>query len=223
MKRFLAIAAVLSTLFAIAAGYVCVQYYPYVFAQTVTGELIGVDKVAPGSAFVGSQGTTIAFSVAVAIRSRETGDIFTASSDDRQWAVAEKGQCAEVKLFPYPPWDLKKSGTWHNARLLKLLDCPPAKVPLQGTVPGVVVPPTPMPAPVPPPLPLPTPVAAVADGGSVEPTAPTPPAPQPTVPPEPPPAVPTPTVPAPTVPAPAPFDAGPLPGDATPSGLPPHN
>jgi hypothetical protein len=62
------------------------------------------------------------FSFAIAIRDQK-GTIHTASAEDRQWAVVEKGQCVEAKFFPYPPWNLDKSGTFFGARLLKLYDC----------------------------------------------------------------------------------------------------
>jgi hypothetical protein len=62
------------------------------------------------------------FSYAVAIRDSR-GEIHTASTEDRQWAVAQKGQCVEAKYFPYPPWQLDKAGTYHSARLLRLYEC----------------------------------------------------------------------------------------------------
>lgn len=109
-----------------AGGYVCIRWYSYVFAKTVTGEIINVERVPPSSTVISTTGTIPAaqlFSFAVAIRTQE-GEIFTASTEDRQWAVAQKGQCAEVRFLPYEPWELEKAGTFHGARLLKLMDCP---------------------------------------------------------------------------------------------------
>lgn len=60
----------------------------------------------------------------MAIKDETSGEIFTASSEDRQWAAVQgEGLCAEAKFFPYPPWQLDKAGTYHGARLLKLWNC----------------------------------------------------------------------------------------------------
>ncbi len=110
----------------IGAGFVGVKYYSFVFAKTIRGELTGVERVnenqaiiATGSAVPSSQ----MFSFAIALRD-EKGEIHTASSEDRQWAVAKAGQCAEVRIFPYPFWDLQKANTYFGARLERLYDCP---------------------------------------------------------------------------------------------------
>ncbi|MNS97810.1 hypothetical protein D3C72_1321580 [compost metagenome] len=64
------------------------------------------------------------FSFSVGIKDAKTGIIHTSSSEDRQWAVAQPGQCAEAVYLPYPPWVLKKRGTFFGARLIKLYECP---------------------------------------------------------------------------------------------------
>ena len=102
------------------------HFYSYVFSRLVMGEVIGIDRVIQPSTIIGMGGALPAsqiFSFAIAIK-EPTGEIVTASSEDRQWAVVEKGQCAEARYFPYPPWELDKSGTYFGARLLKLYDCP---------------------------------------------------------------------------------------------------
>jgi hypothetical protein len=110
------------------AGYVVYNYYSYIFARTVVGKIVGVDNVLQPTTIV--QGNAAGnlprqiFSFAVGIED-DKGEIVTASSEDRQWAVVQKGQCAEAKFFPYAPWDLSKSGTYFGARLLKLYECPP--------------------------------------------------------------------------------------------------
>lgn len=107
-------------------GYVLVAYYPYIFSRRVVGEITGVEKVLPASTYVAVSGqdpSPDVFSFAVGIRDGKTGEIVTASTEDRQWAVAKPGQCAEAQFFPYPPWDLAAWGTYYNARLLKLMDC----------------------------------------------------------------------------------------------------
>ena len=112
---------------------VLVQYYPYIFAKTVKGVIEGVERIQQPNVVVGSVsgqdsgrgiGDKQFFSFAVAIRDSQSNEIFTASAEDRQWAVAEKGRCAEAKLFPYPPWDFEKGGTYFGARLVRLYECP---------------------------------------------------------------------------------------------------
>lgn len=111
------------------AGYVCVRYYSYVFSKEVSGEVFGVEWVAEASAMIvgGSAGGTLppqVFSFAIAVRDRKTGEIYTASSEDRQWAVVSKGQCVTAEFFPYPPWHFEKARTYFGARLLRIYDCP---------------------------------------------------------------------------------------------------
>lgn len=103
------------------------NYYPYIFAKRVTGEIINVERVDVPMTILSRPGTEMnpqVFSFAVAVKDKLTNEIFTASSQDRQWAVVRAGQCAEVKLFPYAPWDFDRAGTYHNARLEKLYECP---------------------------------------------------------------------------------------------------
>lgn len=108
-------------------GYAVYNYYPYIFARTVVGKIVGVDNVLQPTTIVqGNSNGSLPkqlFSFAVGIQD-DKGEIVTASSEDRQWAVVQKGQCAEAKFFPYAPWDLSKSGTYFGARLLKLYECP---------------------------------------------------------------------------------------------------
>ncbi|MBI2711999.1 MAG: hypothetical protein HYX41_03905 [Bdellovibrio sp.] len=102
------------------------HYYSYVFSRKVSGEVIGIDRVIQPSTIIGVTSQVPAsqiFSFALAIK-EAGGEIVTASSEDRQWAVVEKGQCAEARFFPYPFWELEKSGTYFGARLLKIYDCP---------------------------------------------------------------------------------------------------
>jgi hypothetical protein len=109
----------------ILTGTICIRYYSFVFARHVEGEIIGIDRVTQPSMVIGAGSQIPAsqvFSFALAIRDKN-GEIVTASSEDRQWAVVEKGQCAEAKYFPYPFWELDKSGTYFGARLLKLYNC----------------------------------------------------------------------------------------------------
>ncbi|HVK60150.1 MAG TPA: hypothetical protein VM432_01320 [Bdellovibrionales bacterium] len=109
----------------VGALYTVVNYYGYIFSQRVSGEILEVERLNQGAALVapGSIAPEALFSFAVAIKA-DTGEIFTASTQDRQWAVAKKGMCVEALFYPYPFWELDRAGTWNNARLIKLRDCP---------------------------------------------------------------------------------------------------
>ena len=118
---------VLISLFAILSfvglATVYVIYYRYIHAQSVSGEIIEVERVSNPSAIIGgSVPTSQMFSFAVAIKDK-SGEIYTASAEDRQWAIAKKGMCVEAVFYPYPFWDLEKSGTYHGARLKRLYEC----------------------------------------------------------------------------------------------------
>lgn len=125
MKRAVQILMGLLTLF--LAGYVLVAYYGFIFAKTVSGKVIGVERVTDPTAIIAPAGQAInpalMYSFAVAIQS-EKGEIVTGSTEDRQWAVVKAGQCAEAKFFPYPPWNLQKADTYHDVRLVRLFNCP---------------------------------------------------------------------------------------------------
>jgi hypothetical protein len=110
-----------------AVGFFGTKYYSFIFARTVDGPIEEVERVTQPTAILGG-GPGLApnqiYSFAVSIRDTKTGEIVTSSSEDRQWAVAHKGQCAKAKFFPYVPWDFEKAGTYFGARLLHLHDCP---------------------------------------------------------------------------------------------------
>jgi hypothetical protein len=102
--------------------YSLVSYWPYIFSKKVEGNVVKVEKLMdPIAVMTGGEPSNKVFSFAVAIRNESTGEIFTASTEDRQWAAVQgEGLCAEAKFFPYPPWKLDKSGTYFGARLIKL-------------------------------------------------------------------------------------------------------
>jgi hypothetical protein len=107
--------------------FVLVYWYPYIFSVKIDGEIYGVERVEIPLAVItveGSRPSSQVFSYAVAVKDSKTGEIFTASSEDRRWAVVQKGQCAEVKFLPYPPWSLTRFGAYFGARLIRLYDCP---------------------------------------------------------------------------------------------------
>jgi hypothetical protein len=109
----------------IAIGLVMFNFWSVLFRRSVIGVIESVERVTEVTAVLGSARTLEdknVYSFAVAIRN-ESGEMLTASSEDRQWAVAQKGQCVEAKFHPYPPWELEKAGTYFNARLQRLADC----------------------------------------------------------------------------------------------------
>jgi hypothetical protein len=125
MKK--AIWTIISFMIVIGCGFILIRFYPYILAREVHGVIVSVERPAAPTALVGvgagaETAATTLFSFAVAIK-ESSGEIVTASTEDRQWAVAQVGKCADAKYYPYPPWNFDKSGTYYNARLLKLFDC----------------------------------------------------------------------------------------------------
>ena len=104
--------------------YAIVANYSFVFSKAVRGEVMEVERVIQPTTMIGSSMTAEQmFSYAVLVRA-ESGEIFSSSSTDRQWAIVRKGFCVETRLYPYPPWDMEKADTYFNARLVKVLpDC----------------------------------------------------------------------------------------------------
>ncbi len=144
MKRAMWIFLLL--LVVILASFLVVTQYHWVFRKDVAGEILEVERVTTSTAVVGVTIPSQSFSFAVAIRTKKDGEIMTASSEDRQWAVAKKGMCVEATVDPYPPWNLDKAGTFYNARLLKLKDCAggqSASAPIQQAEPQVAPQPAP--------------------------------------------------------------------------------
>ncbi len=124
MKK--AVAFFMILVFFIGGGYVVVNFWPYIFAKTIQGEVMKVERLIEPVAVLTEQNqpSDKIFSFAVAIKDRHTGEIFTASTEDRQWAAVQgEGLCAKAKFFPYPPWNFQKSGTYFGARLLGLWSC----------------------------------------------------------------------------------------------------
>lgn len=130
MKKFFYM--LIAVLVFLGSSVVFVRFYSYIFARQIEGVIINVEKPVAPMTIVGSDQANQRlaekqlFSYAVAIQVKD-GEIATASTEDRQWSVAEKGKCAVAKFYPYPPWEFDKAGTYFGARLLKLYDCPQAK------------------------------------------------------------------------------------------------
>jgi hypothetical protein len=129
MRKFLN--SFILVLFLGVTGYVFYTYWSMIFSKTIKGVITDVERVNSPTVVVGggfnSATNKEMFSYAVAIKQKD-GDIATASSEDRQWAVAQKGLCAEARFYPYPPWDFEKAGTYFNARLIRLYVCEEGKI-----------------------------------------------------------------------------------------------
>lgn len=114
----------LGVLFGLALGFGVVNYYSFIFSRDVVGVVVDVERIELNTAIVTRQQGDVPFMHSFAVAVKEaSGEIVTSSSEDRQWAVVKPGQCVEARYFPYPPWNLQKSGTYFGARLLKLEDC----------------------------------------------------------------------------------------------------
>ncbi len=120
MKKFARIFVFI--LISAALCFVYVEYYQYIFSRKVSGEVVEVERVTDPTAIIGTVPTAQIFSFAIAIKEK-TGDIVTASSEDRQWALVKRGMCVDAIYYPYPPWNLDKGGTFYNARLVRLMEC----------------------------------------------------------------------------------------------------
>src|SRR4051794_28626342 len=107
MKKVIVMALVFGILGLV--GFYGVRYYSFIFAKTVHGKVLRVERVNTAEAIIASKNVPTAqlFSFSVAIQDSK-GEIHTASTEDRQWAVVSIGQCADAKFFPYPPWQLEK-------------------------------------------------------------------------------------------------------------------
>jgi hypothetical protein len=122
MKR--TIALVILLLILIVGGFVTIRFYGYIFAKTVRGQVAKVERVTQDMILANPNiPASQIFSFAVSIKDTQ-GEFHTASSEDRQWAVVQQGQCVEAKFYPYPPWQLDKAGTYYGARLIRLYECP---------------------------------------------------------------------------------------------------
>jgi hypothetical protein len=114
-----------------------VANYSFLFSKKIAGVLVSVERIDLNVSLLqqnpGSQGVDPKlFSFAVGIQN-DAGEILTASAEDRQWAAAVKGKCVEAVYFPYPPWEVMKSGTFFGARLDRMFDCPDKSAKAMGT------------------------------------------------------------------------------------------
>lgn len=125
VKQYLKVLVIIAVVLIVAIT--LVNYYSYIFSRRVVGVIEKVEKVQLNVALMQTSSNEALnpqlYSFAVAIK-EASGEIVTASAEDRQWAVVQAGQCAEAVFYPYPPWRLDKANTYFGARLEKLSDCP---------------------------------------------------------------------------------------------------
>lgn len=96
--------------------------WSFVFKKRVVGEVVAAEKVNNALTVITNSQDPVnpqVFSFSIGIQDAKTGEIYMASSEDRQWAAVTKGNCVVAAYFPYPPWMLAKANTSHNARLLR--------------------------------------------------------------------------------------------------------
>lgn len=135
--RFLGILIV-----AVVAFFFVFNYYSWIFAKRVKGEVIEVERVMAPTAIFGKATDAQIHSYSILIKNEADGRLYTTSSEDRQWQVVKKGYCVEAMLYRYPFWDLEKANTFFNARVVELKLCPGQTEPPPST-------PTPQPEPAP--------------------------------------------------------------------------
>ena len=116
LKRLFVVLLVVVPLF-----WIFVINYSFTFKSRVAGEVRAVEQVNVQAVIAQSDRpiNSQIFSYSVAIKDLTTNEIHMASSEDRQWAAVQPGNCVVAAYFPYPPWRLSKGTTIHNARLLK--------------------------------------------------------------------------------------------------------
>lgn len=123
LKSWLKYTFIFVSLFLLVTIYLI--YYPYIHQRHVFGPVKGVKQIFEATAIVSTTGTDPSskiYSFAVGVQDKETSEIVTGSTEDRQWGVVKEGQCVEAAFSPYPPWNLQKAGTYYNVRLKKLFD-----------------------------------------------------------------------------------------------------
>ena len=128
MKNILTLGKILvGVVVLLVIGSIFINYYSFIFSRVVSGPVRKVERVGTEMIFAprsGENPNPQIFSFAVSIEDLKKNEIVVASSEDRQWAAVEAGQCATARYYPYPFWDVNKAGTYHNARLLHLAkDC----------------------------------------------------------------------------------------------------
>jgi hypothetical protein len=112
-----------------------VTNWGYIFKKRVVGEVFAVEKVTDTVLFAAGNANSSSdrvYSFSIGIKDSATGEIYMASTEDRQWAAVQKGNCVVAAYFPYPPWQFSKGNTYHNARLLRNFESCQKMPPMDG-------------------------------------------------------------------------------------------
>jgi hypothetical protein len=104
------------------------SFYTWAMRKNVEGEVVSIANMTPQAVIGARPGVAagdIIYSFAIAIKTPD-GTIYPTSSEDRQWAIVKEGYRVRATLFPYSPLEWRKQGTYHGARLAKILSATPA-------------------------------------------------------------------------------------------------
>lgn len=96
--------------------------WSFVFKKRIVGIVVKVERVVAPVAIINNAGDPLNkenFSFSIGIKDLQTTEIHVASSEDRRWAAVQPGNCVVAAFFPYPPWNLSRGTSDHNARLLR--------------------------------------------------------------------------------------------------------
>lgn len=116
--------------------------FDWVFAKSVTGRLVNVERVTDPNAIISSRVTQAQMHSYAILIQGDDGKLYTTSSDDQRWQVAKKGYCVRALLYRYPPWNLNQIG-FFNARLDDIQVCPGDKDLHEDATPSAESPETP--------------------------------------------------------------------------------
>lgn len=130
MNKFLIFAKV--SLSRILIGFVIVLLawtvagnWSFIFKKRIIGQVVAVERVVAPVAIINNATDPINkenFSFSVGIKDLVSTEIHVASSEDRKWAAVQPGNCVVAAFFPYPPWNLSRGTSDHNARLLRTFE-----------------------------------------------------------------------------------------------------
>lgn len=99
--------------------------WSFLFKSRIIGRVEKVERITAPVAIVNNANDPLNkenFSFSVAIKDLNSTEIHVASSEDRKWGAVQPGNCVIAAFFPYPPWNLSRGMTDHNARLLRTFD-----------------------------------------------------------------------------------------------------
>lgn len=112
-----------------AVGGFVINNWSWVFAKKIKGRILDVQRVTNPNAIITSRASEAQIHSYAVLIQGDDGKLYTASTEDRQWQVAQKGYCVTALLYRYPLWDFERANTFFNARLEQLEICPGEKAP----------------------------------------------------------------------------------------------